>query len=146
VRAVLLRYSAVCGLTSVLLLAGCAGQPTTFVSEGGSYDASSAVDRAEDADLGSLAKEPSDRASDLRRRALVSLRKQGDEQQRAAELITRTFPAETRAVPFYIERASYENTPGYLIVEALGRPDETLSRKRLWIIDEKGEVLLSVSR
>jgi glutathione S-transferase len=142
----LIRLAAVSLLAASMALAGCSGPEPTFVDDDGVYDSDSAVELLEQADSGTLAEEPAEKASELRHRYLTALRRQGGGAATAAELITRTFPAETDAVPFYVEWAQFGEQPAYIIVEALGRPGGALLDKRLWVIDEQGTVLLSGTR
>jgi hypothetical protein len=104
------------------------------------------VELVEAADSGALADESADDAADLRHRYLVALRSQGEGAAEAVSLLNKTFPADTAAVPFYVERATYGQVPALVVVEAMGRPGTTLSDKRLWVIDEKGAVLFSGTR
>lgn len=142
-RAALLRLVAASVLVTAFALAGCSGPDPTFVEDGALYDSASAGELVEQADPGSLAEKPAAQASELRHDYLVALRGLGGGAATAAEVITRTFPTETEAVPFYVELAMFDDEPAYIIVEALGRPGGTLSDKRLWVIDEDGNVLLS---
>jgi hypothetical protein len=56
-------------------------------------------------------------------------------------MLTKTFSAQTRAVPVYFERATFNGTPAVVVVEATGPPEGKLTTKRVWILDENGGVL-----
>jgi hypothetical protein len=128
------------------MIGGCAGPQLTYVDESQEYDSASAADLVEQADAGKLAEKPSSAASELRHEYLVALRSRGEGAAEAAALITRTFPAEVEAVPFYVERAVFGSETAFVVVEAMGRPGGKLSDKRFWVIDEQGNVLLSGTR
>ena len=64
----------------------------------------------------------------------------------AADLVTSTFPPETRGVPVYFERALYKGKSALMVIEAAGPQDGTLRAKRLWVLNEKGEVLFVGSK
>lgn len=133
-------------LSASLPLAGCKAPVATFADEGRAYQASSLDGVLEAIDPGALANEKSSEAPRLRHEALVALRKQGDSATRAADLLTRTFPTATRAVPYYVESVDYEGTDAYVVIEATGREAGRLADRRLWVISEDGSVLLTRMR
>lgn len=116
------------------------------MDEGTNYDRATALKLATSVDSGDLEGSPSSEAATLRHDALVGLRRQGTVGAQAASLITRTFPTDTVAVPFYVERATFDGQPVFVVVEALGPKDGTLRDKRVWVLSDSGDVLLSGTR
>jgi len=127
-------------------LVGCSGENPAFVDAGASYDSASALELPRSVDAGRLVDQPTSKAADLRHEALVALRKRGGAAADAAVLITRTFPAGSNSVPFYVESADFEGQPAWIIVEAIGRTDDNLTDKRVWVLSAKGDVLLAGTR
>lgn len=133
-------------LAALLVAGGCASSSTKLVDEGRTYDRASALRLAASIDSGDLADRSSQEAATLRHDALVDLRKQGATGAAAASLITKTFPTDTAAVPFYVERAAFDSRPVFVVIEALGPKDGPLRDKRVWVLSDSGEVLLSGTR
>jgi len=132
--------------TLAVVLCGCAAKGPVYVDQGTSYDKKSALKILAQADSSAVMAEPASRGSKLRHGALASLRGKGAPASRVADLLTRTFPSDTSGVPVYVERASYDDKPAVVVVEATGPDSGTLSGKRLWILDEQGDVLFAGSR
>jgi len=95
------------------------------------------------ADAGAYAKKPTSDATDLRHEALVALRKRGGDAAATADLITRTFPADTRSVPVYVERATVDGKRALVVVEATGPKSGSLDAKRMWVFDGQGNVIFA---
>jgi hypothetical protein len=127
-------------------LTGCAAEETTFIDNSASYDATSVMKMADGIDASKLAKTPSKEAIALRHQALTSLRSRGGAAVPVADMMTRTFSAETRAVPIYFERATFGGRPAVVVVEAAGPANGALSTKRVWVLDEQGGVIFLGSR
>jgi hypothetical protein len=85
-------------------------------------------------------------SSKLRHQALADLRKNGADASAAADLITKTLPADSQGVPVYVERASVGDQPAYLYVEAIGPANGKLTTKRLWVLSATGAVLFVGTR
>lgn len=132
--------------TILLFSVGCTPSGPDFVDAGVNYTAETAVQLLESSDAGDLADEPAADAEALRQQALTHLRRRGGRARDAARFITRTFPKARRGVPYYVERAMYEGTECWVIVEASGRTDGPLSERRLWVMDTEGGVRLFSSR
>lgn len=130
----------------VFALAGCSGTGITYVDDGGAYTRASALQLVTDASSGELEQTATEKSQELRSDALSALRNKGEAASQAATLITSTLPQDSRSVPFYVERASYEGTDAVLLIEAIGRDGSTLSDKRLWVLSNQGDVLLSGNR
>jgi hypothetical protein len=137
---------ATAALMLALALMGCSAPNLTFVDEGGSYNRESALALTAAADSGDLADHSTREAGVLRHDALVDLRGEGAAGAEAASIITRTFPSDAAAVPFYVERATFDSVPALVIIEAIGPADGSLVDKRIWVLSEDGDVLLSGTR
>ena len=133
-------------LLLALALTSCSQSGLTFVDEGGSYDRESALALAAAADSGDLAGRSTREADALRHDALVDLRSEGAAGAEAASLVTKTFPSNAAAVPFYVERATFDSKPALVVIEAIGPADGSLADKRIWVLSEDGDVLLSGTR
>ena len=125
------------------LAGGCAPGGPTYVDQGTHYTLASVDGVFSSADTRRYTDRPTSAAVGLRHDALVALRKRGGNAASAAELVTRTFPADTRSVPVYVERATVENKPALVIVEATGPKEGTLKAKRLWVLDNQGNVIFA---
>lgn len=131
----------VLALAVFVVVAGCSPKGPTFVDADASYDQASVMKLAESVDTTALAQTPSEKAPDLRHEALTSLRSRGVRAAAVADMMTRTFSAETRAVPVYFERATFRGKPAVVVVEAAGPPEGKLTARRIWVLDEQGGVL-----
>lgn len=133
-------------LLAACLLAGCAERSPAWVDEGASYTTSDARALLDHVDSSKLAETPTSAAPSLRQDALVSLRDRGPAAAQAANLLTRTFPADTSAVPVYIETATVDGRKALVVVEAWGPKGESLSLERMWVLDAKtGDVMDSAA-
>jgi hypothetical protein len=124
-----------------LVLTGCSEQEAPFVDGGATYDKTSVMKLAEGVDTAKLAATPSSEATYLRHKALTSLRTRGERAVPVADMLTKTFSAETRGVPVYFERATFDNKPAVIMIEAAGPANGKLIAKRVWVLDEAGNVL-----
>ncbi len=124
------------------LLAGCAQKGPEYVDQGAVYSKTSVLKILEQTDISKLASETSTDAPALRHEALVALRGRGEEEAKVADLLSETFPQTTRGVPVFIEKAEVDGKPAIIIVEAAGPRGGKLTTKRLWAIDESGEVIV----
>jgi hypothetical protein len=125
---------------------GCSSKGSTFVDNNASYDQASVMKLAAGIDTSKLASTPSDKAADLRHEALTELRSRGGRAIPVADMITKTFPAQTRGVPVYFERATFGGKPAVVVIEAAGPAKGKLSTKRVWVLDENGGVLFVGNR
>ncbi|PKQ15427.1 MAG: hypothetical protein CVT67_09400 [Actinobacteria bacterium HGW-Actinobacteria-7] len=137
--------------TAALIVAvcvcGCAGPGAVYVDSASAYTPSN-IDTVF-AQVGSDYQpkgKPTADSSELRHRALVELRGEGPGATSAADLITTTFPADTRGVPIYVEKATFDGTPAILLLEATGRAGGNLDDLRLWVVGETGDILYSQLR
>lgn len=136
-------------LLAVLMMAGvsgCSDKGPTWVDEGTKYTVASVERLLVATDISAIADRPTTTATDLRHKALASLRKQGESASGVADMLTSTFEPDTRGVPVYIEKASLEGTSVVVVVEATGPKSGKLDHKRLWVLSEDGSVVLARSR
>lgn len=141
------RLIALAALVALALaLVGCAPSGPRFVDDGTAYTEATAMSLLSGVDVSTLAETASTEAPALRHEALTALRSRGGTAVAVADLVTRTFPPETRGVPVYFERATYKGKSAVLVIEAAGPQDGTLQAKRLWVLDDKGEVLFVGSK
>lgn len=133
-------------IATLLGATGCSSEKLVWVDEGTSYTMSSVERVLETADISAQSSRDAAEATALRHAALTSLRKQGPSAAKAADLLTATFPAQTRAVPVYVESATLGGKPVIVLVEATGPKTGPLTMKRLWVLGEDGSVILSRTR
>ena len=127
-------------------ISGCSKPSVTFVDTGASYDETSVMTIAEGVDMSRLAKTLSADAPGLRNKALTELRSSGGNAAPVADMLTRTFSAETRGVQVYVERATFGGKPAVVMIEAAGPKEGKLTAKRVCVLDEQGGVLFVGSR
>jgi hypothetical protein len=128
-------------LALAAVLSGCSTQGPRFVDSSASYDETSVMALADGIDTSQLANTPSDEAAGLRHKALTALRSRGERAVPVADMLTKTFSAETRGVPVYFERVTFKGKPAVVVIEAAGPAKGTLTAKRVWVLDEQGGVL-----
>lgn len=129
-----------------VVLSGCGNVEVTYVDKGNEYTRASALKLLDGLSSGALSERPTSDSQELRSEALTLLRREGENASEAASLVTSTLPEDSQSVPFYVERARYEGDDAVLIVEAIGPSSGALSDKRLWVLSEDGDVLLSGNR
>lgn len=137
----LVLYAVVAGV----LLTGCGGPDVVFVADGAGYtfEQVEALHTSQ-RPPSSMAGEPVDTASDLRRDALVELRAQGGEAAELADFVTSALADTGRSVLYYGEAADVEGSPAWVLLEAWGAQSGTLDSTRLWVFDrESGAVIYS---
>jgi len=116
-----------------LFVSGCAAKGPVYVSANRSYTQASAPSVFALADTSRLADQPASTAPKLRHTALAALRRSGADASAISNLLTRVFPGDTRGVPVYVERATYDGKSAVLVVEATGPESGKLASKRLWV-------------
>lgn len=136
---------AACALL-LAVLGGCAPKGPTFVQVGSLYTTQTVTATFARAQTAELAAVSVDKAAQLRHAALVGLRSRGASGSATADLITSVLGSEPRAVPVYVELASVDGTPVVVVVEASGPSGGVLDHKRLWVLDDKGNVIFAGSR
>lgn len=138
--------AALAAILVVAALAACAPQGPRFVDEGNTYTAENVTKLLDTADAGSAAGQPTGDAAKLRQAALVSLRKQGGEAAAAADVLTKVFASSTPGVPYYVEKATFDDSEVWVIAEVIGPKGDVLKDKRIWVISDAGEILYSGTR
>ena len=122
-------------------LLGCSTQAAPFVDGDASYNEASVMTLTEGISTSAFANTPSDKAAQLRHDALTALRSRGGSAVPVADMLTKTFSAQTRGVPVYFERATFDGKPAVVVIEATGPAKGKLTAKRVWVLDEQGGVL-----
>ena len=140
------RMAAVLVLLALSSGVGCSPESPRFVNAGARYTALDVTSVLEVVDATNVRGTPTTDAATLRSSYLGTLRGQGGAAAEAADIITRTFSKATPGVPVYVERATFEGTPALVIVEVIGPRGGRLGDKRIWVIDDDGAVLYSVTR
>ena len=130
----------------VAALSACSQEGTLFVNEGNAYTAENVTTVLDTADAGGASGRPTSDAADLRQKAMVSLRKQGGEAAAAADVLTKTFANSSPGVPYYVEKATFDDAEAWVVAEVIGPKDGALKDKRIWVISDTGEVLYSGTR
>ena len=133
-------------LTVAFGMSGCGDKGPVFVDEGTNYTTSNIERLLDVADISQLEKRPTTEAPALRHSALSGLRRQGKAAADVADLLTSTFEPDTRGVPVYVERASFEGARVVIVIEATGPRTGTLKLKRLWALGADGSVILTRGR
>jgi len=133
-------------IAAVLGMSGCTATGPTWTDDGTSYTMKSVEKVLESADISAYSSRDAAEATELRHDAMTSLRKQGASAAKAADLLTATFPPDTRAVPVYVEAATLDGKRVFVVVEATGPKTGPMTMKRLWVLAEDGSVILSRSR
>jgi hypothetical protein len=131
---------------AVPLLGGCAATGPEFIEPGSAYTTETvraALDAPAPAKLN--AAQTSD-AAKLRHDSLLALRSKGDNARRAADILTETFSKDTSGVPYRIEIATLGGRPVYVVSEAVGRPGQSLTGRRLWVLEADGAIAISLLR
>ena len=133
-------------LLALVLLAGCVHSGPTWVDSGSSYTLADLSQLYAKADISRYENSPTSHSGTLRHDALTALRSKGDAPASAANIITRNLPADTRGVPVYVEKATVDNAPAYIIIEATGPASGDLTTKRMWVLSDKGAVVFVGTR
>ncbi len=126
------------------LLVSCSGDAeVTFVSDGNAYTIQELGDMAGAIPDPTVKGMPVAQAAELRQDALTSLRRR-QVTEPLANILTESFPAEARSVPYYAELAKVEGKDAWIVVEVWGSPNGTLDKTRVWAFDkDTSEVIVS---
>ncbi len=84
-----------------------------------------------------------DESPELRRKTLTRLRTMGEEPARLADILTASFPADTRALPVKVLEAKTEGRDVWAIIEVWGSAGGKLDKRRLWVIDRATGAIVS---
>lgn len=120
-------------LATVALTACGSASSVTYIPEGATYTSESIVTALEASDAGAAARVTSEEAPDVRQSALASLRTNGDEASRLADMLTKEFPSDVLAVPYAIEHGTYADEDAWIVFEAWTSEPGTLSGRRVWV-------------
>jgi len=137
---------AVAALLVIAIMTGCSPDAPLYVSAANTYSAETVTSVLDRDDALGAEGTPTDEARDRQQEALVALRRQGAEESEAADLITETFASSSPGVPFYVERATFDGTEALIVAEVIGPKGGTLKDKRVWVIDDSGQILFSATR
>lgn len=124
------------GLVCLVTLAAC--KPTVdvdFLPDAPATTYAEAERQAAAADLGTASRIDVSDAPEARSEALVWLRRQGAEGDRAASILTTGFPVRTAAVPVLVHVTEIEGVRALVVVEAFGGTSGPLEHRRLWVFD-----------
>lgn len=132
--------------TALLVLSACGPSGPTWVDAGAKYTTASLSAIYAKADITPFATSGAGDTTKARHDALTGLRRRGGAASDAADLLTRTLPADSHGVPVYVERATINGQQGLILVEAIGPATGKLTTKRLWAFSDKGAVLFVGTR
>lgn len=140
------RYATLLLLLAVLVVPGCASPSrVTYIPDGGAYSAENLADALDAADPGAAARVKADEAAAMRQEALADLRTRGDEAGSLADMLTSEFPTDTTAIPYKVERGTFEDEPVWIVYEAFGDPGASLSSRRVWVFSEGDLALVTAT-
>ncbi len=142
------RHAVALVLLAVLAVgvSGCASSSVEFVDSGTAYTAQTVTAAVDSTDKPAAWGRPVSDAEELRHEALVDLRAMEGQAAEVADLLTTQFPEPARSVPYYVEAATFEETPAWVIVEVWGSDGGSLDQTRVWVFDsETDEVLFTAA-
>lgn len=142
------HYPAIVGLLfAALFVAGCSGRiQITYADSDRSFSGAMIGEALVDVDVPEFYGEPVADAADLRSQSLTALREKGRSQADLADLLTRSFPAEARSVPYYFEEATVDGREAWLVAEVWGSEGGDLSNGRIWAFDRaSGDIIASTT-
>lgn len=143
-------------LIASLLVSGCSDDsPTritkdkpeiTWVDAGIDYTEESITELLDAEIPATLSSVNGSEADAVRHDVLVDLRAQGADKAAAADLLTSVFTQRSAAVPFRIERATYEKEQVLVVTEAVGSDSSPLRSVRIWVLAKDGAIRYFESR
>ncbi len=134
------------GLTVATTVVACGPAESSYAESTIGYTRSNLDPLFEHARQSELLGRPASDSPTLRHRSLVAIRSEGNRGAEAADLITDTFPTDTRGIPVYVERAEFDGAPALMILELTGPSGGQLDDVRLWVIDASGTIAYSEVR
>lgn len=132
-------------LFAVLATAACASPSRiTYIPDGASYTAdglaaalrSAAAPRA-------ISRLPYEEGRSARQEALANLRKNGEAASALANTLTNDFPVDNAAVPYRVERGTFDGDAAWIVFESWGPEGGSLSYRRVWVFSADGGNLLA---
>lgn len=142
------HYPMIVGLLlATLLITGCSERiQITYTVSDRSLSGAMLGDALADVEVPQFYGAPVADASDLRSQSLTALRAKGDPQAELADLLTRSFPAEARSVPYYFEEATVDGREAWIVAEVWGSEGGELKNGRIWAFDRaSGDILASTT-
>lgn len=135
-EAVLARRAALAALVLALVLFGCSrGPQARFLDDHRVYTLAEVDANAKAQAVGAAAAVKVEDAARIRQQVLAELRQHGATAQKAAEFLTREFPVTSQSVPYYVETATVDGKPCWIVLETSGGKTGVLDRRRLWVVD-----------
>lgn len=128
--------------TTALAACGSASR-VTYIPAGSSYTAASLAEALEESNPGAAARVTIDEAPDVRQSALADLRTNGDQAARLADMLTSEFPTDVLAVPYAIERGTYDGEAAWIVFEAWTTDSTELSGRRVWVFADDDLTMLA---
>jgi len=123
--------------------AGCSRGPSArYVADGGAHTLADVERSAAGVSLGDAAAVKVEDAPRVRQQVLARLRSNGASAGQAADLMTREFPVETKAVPLHVEAATVDGKAVWIVVEAWADRTGDLKYRRLWVFDRTTSYVL----
>jgi len=127
-----------------LSLAACSSAEVTYVPDGGTYTAVTVEELATTIEEPSFMGASTENVAELRTQQLTALRAEEGSAAALADILTNQFPTEMASVPYYAEEAVVDGQETWVVLEVWGSADETLDKRRLWVLRrEGGEIVLS---
>lgn len=127
------------------VLSACDKATIEYVPNGGTYTLAQAEDVASGYDMSDVESVKTTEGPKLRRERLLELREAGADTALLADALTRDFPSDASSVPLLVESATVDGAQVWIVVEAYGDADGTLSRRRLWVLDRSSFTVLASS-
>lgn len=131
-----------CALLACTALAGCDRGTLEYIPSGGPYTMAQVEDLAVQVSLSDIEDERTTDGSALREEALLELREADANAALLADALTRDFPSDATSVPLLVEAATVDEVDAWIVVEAWGDKDGTLSRRRVWVLDRSTFTIL----
>ncbi len=131
-----------CALLACTGLVGCEKKTLEYIPTGGAYTMAQVEDVATQVSLVNVENERTADGSALRKDALLELRAAGGDASLLADALTRDFPSDATSVPLLVEAATVDGIEAWIVVEAWGDEDGTLSHRRVWILDRSTFTIL----
>lgn len=131
-----------CTLLACTALAGCDRGTLEYIPSGGSYTMAQVEDLTTQVNLSAVVNEQTADGSALRKEVLLELREADTGASSLADALTRNFPSDATSVPLLVEAATVDGVDAWIVVEAWGDEDGTLSRRRVWVLDRSTFTIL----
>ena len=132
-------------LIALVALVACGRAGLEYIPNGSTYTLKQAEEMASSVALLGVDSISAEEALKLRQERLSELRAEGTGPSRLADTLTRDFPSDTSSVPIRVESATVDGRSVWLVVEAWGDKDGSLTRRRLWIFDSTSFVVVWAS-